>query len=237
MLPGFTGHLLSVAFVERHLPATAPADADRLRRELVAWRARSAVLGPASTPRTILHAAAAPLCAALGFEAPAAIEPAHPAVAATLRASGRAVALLVAPWGEPLDPLWRLAVAQATRRAAPWCLLFDGLRLRIVDAGRLYARRHVEFDLDLAIDHPPAVAALWTLAGSAALTSGPGHARSLHALVAASDRHAAGVCRSLRDGVLAASGKCSRRSSAAHPRSATADTTHDLHPRAAEIST
>jgi len=207
MLPGVNGHLLSVAFVEGHLPAIAvPADAERLRRELLAWRARSAMLGPASTPRTILQSAAAPLCAALGFDAPAAIEPAPPAVAATLRAGGRAVALLVAPWGEPLDPLWRLAVGQAARRSALWCLLFDGLHLRIVDASRLYARRHVEFDLDLAIDHPPSLAALWAVMGSPSLTAQPEEARSLHALVAASDRHAAGVCRSLRDGVLAASG-------------------------------
>src|SRR6185295_9051120 len=48
---------------------------------------------------------------------------------------------------------------------------------------------------------------LWAIVGSPALTSAPGDARSLHALVAASDRHAAGVCRSLRDGVLAASGE------------------------------
>jgi hypothetical protein len=207
MLPGFSGHLLSGAFVERHLPANvASADAERLRRELVAWRTRCAMLGPASTPRTILQSAAAPLCAALGFDTPAAVEPAHPAVAATLRAGGRAVALLVAPWGEPLDPLWRLAVTQAARRSAHWCLLFDGLHLRVVDASRLYARRHVEFDLDLAIDHAASFAAFWGIAASPALTSEPGDARSLHALVAASDRHAAGVCRSLRDGVLAASG-------------------------------
>jgi hypothetical protein len=211
MLPGFKGHLLSAAFVEGQLSAIAvPVDTVRLRRELLAWRARSAMLGPASTPRTILQTAA-PLCAALGFDAPAAIEPAPPAVAATLRAGSRAVALLVAAWGEPLDPLWRLAVGQAGRRSAPWCLLFDGLHLRIVDASRLYARRHVEFDLDLAIDHPPSLAALWAVMGSPSLTAQPDEARSLHALVAASDRHAAGVCRSLRDGVLAASGEVLRR--------------------------
>ena len=53
-------------------------------------------------------------------------------------------------------------------------------------------------------------AALWAIVGSPALTSEPSDARSLHALVAASDRHAAGVCRSLRDGVLAASGEVLR---------------------------
>ena len=37
MLPGVKGHLLSGAFVESHLPA-ASTDAERVRRELVAWR-------------------------------------------------------------------------------------------------------------------------------------------------------------------------------------------------------
>ena len=209
MLPGFNGHLLSEAFVEAHVTATeVPADIERLRHSLAAWRMRCATLGPAWTPRTILQSAAGLLGAALGFEPPAAIEPANPALAATLRAGGRSVvALLVVNWGEALDPLWRIAVTQAARRSAPWCLLFDGLRLRIVDASRLYARRHVEFDLDLAIDHAASFAALWAVAASPALTAEPGDARSLHALVAASDRHAAGVCRSLRDGVLTASGE------------------------------
>src|SRR6185295_7155365 len=77
MLSGFNGHLLSGEFVESHVPAiVASAAAERVRRELAAWRTRCAALGPASTPRTILQSAAAPLCAALGFDPPAAIEPA-----------------------------------------------------------------------------------------------------------------------------------------------------------------
>jgi Eco57I restriction-modification methylase len=208
MLPAITGHLLSGAFIQTKLPAfEIPADIDRIRRTLVAWRARCALLGPASTPRALMQAAAAPLCAALGFDPPAAIEAADPGVAATLCARGRAVALLVTPWGEALDPLWRLAITHAVKRGAPWCLVFDGLRLRIVDAGRIYGRRHLEFDLDLALDQPDTLAALVAIAGAAALSFEIGDQRSLHALVAASDRHAAGVCRSLRDGVLAASGE------------------------------
>jgi hypothetical protein len=89
-------------------------------------------------------------------------------------------------------------------------MLFDGLHLRIVDASRLYARRHLEFDLDLAIDDPRCFAALWRTSSAASLTADPSDARSLHALVASSDRHAAGVCRSLRNGVLAASAEVLR---------------------------
>jgi hypothetical protein len=210
MVPGVDGLLLSGSIVDRRVSSATDAFiADRVRRDLIAWRQRCSALGPASSLRALLEQGATPLTAALGFDPPTAIETmdaGDPALTATLLAGGRAVALLVAPWGGPLDPFWRLAVTQALRRAADWCLLFDGLRLRIVDAGRLYARRYIEFDLDVAIDHPRAFAALWTTARAASLTAGAADAGSLHALVAASDRHASAVCRSLRDGVLAASG-------------------------------
>ena len=210
MLPGVDGHLLSGAFIERQLPLVAEQpNADRMRRDLIRWRALCVALGPASTPRALLQSAA-PLFAALGFEPPGQIEEAGTALGATLRSGARTVALLVTPWGETLDPLWRAAVTQAARRSASWCVLFDGLRLRIVDASRLYARRHLEFDLDLAVDNPRCCAALWRTSSAASLTADRADAGSLHALVAASDRDAAGVCRSLRDGVLAASGEVLR---------------------------
>ena len=209
MLPGIDGHLLSGVFIEQLVPPSLePADA-AAHRDLATWRGRCATLGPASTPRALLQSAA-PLFAALGFEPAAQLAPVDPALAATLRSRGHAVALLVTPWGETRDPLWRAAVTQAARRDASWCLVFNGLQLRIVDAGRLYARRHLEIDLDLAIDQPRAFAALLRIFGAPALAAGAEDPRSLHALVAGSDRHAAGVCRSLRDGVLAASAEVLR---------------------------
>src|SRR5439155_22758181 len=114
-------------------------------------------------------------------------------------------ALLVAPFGQRLDRFWRPAVTEALRRHARWCIVFNGTHLRIVDAGRVYARRFVEFDLGLALLAPAASRALQSLASAAALTGAAGDARSLHSLVSASDCHAAGVCKSLRDGVLRAS--------------------------------
>jgi hypothetical protein len=153
----------------------------------------------------MLQMSAAPLVDLLGFDALARIEAVGSAVVATLTGGATPVAIVVASWAEPLDPLWRLAVTHAMRRSAIWCLLFDGLRLRIVDASRLYARRYLEFDLDLVIDSPASFAAFWRTFNAASLTAGPDDAASLHALVAASDRHAAGVCQSLRDGVLEAS--------------------------------
>lgn len=229
MLPGFTGHLLSGAFLERQLADDA-REAERIRRELMEWRRACTVLGPASTPRALLQSAAAPFFMALGFGPPSAIEPTDAGLAATLGAMGSTVALLVPPWGEPLDPLWRLAITQAARRSAPWCLMMDGLRLRIVDATRLYSRRHLEFDLELALDCPPAFAAVWRVARASSLVASHTDPQSLHALVAASDRHAAGVCRSLRDGVLAASREVLRallvRESTARARRSAANVDH-----------
>jgi len=118
MLPGIDGHLVSGVFIEGQLPPIDPADVERARGDLIAWRTRCAMLGPASTPRALLQTAAAPFFAALGFEPPGQVEAADSALAATLRAGGHNVALLVTPWGEALDPLWRLAVTQAGRRSA-----------------------------------------------------------------------------------------------------------------------
>ena len=220
MQPGIEGQLLSSSFLEQQLPILlARAAHPDVGHTLTDWRARCASLGPSSTPRVLLQTAA-PLFAALGFEPAAQVEPAGPAVAATLRSMVRLkpdttnlahpVALIVVPWGEARDPFWRIAVTEAGRREAAWCLLFNGLALRIVDAGRLYARRHLEIDLDLAIDTPGAFAILLGVFGAPALSARCEDPRSLHALAAASDRHAAGVCRSLRDGVLAASAEVLR---------------------------
>ncbi len=205
MLPEIDGHLLSVAFIEQELSAIILSEeAAHTRRTLSRWRTSCAMLGPASTPRAMLQSAG-PLFAALGFQPPERIESIEPAIAATLRSGDRRVALLVAPWGHSRDPLWRTAVTHAARRAAPWCLIFDGLHLRIVDAGRLYARRFLEIDLDLALGGSRGTALLLRLFGAAALAAGLDDPQSLHALVARSDRHATAVCRSLRDGVLTAS--------------------------------
>jgi hypothetical protein len=194
MLPGIDGHLLAGAFIQQHLSSkgisTGSEELLQARRTLAAWRVTCAALGPASTPRTILQSAA-PLFATLGFAQAERIEPAEPGIAATLRSRDRAVALLVSPWGDGHESLWRPAVTQAARRSASWCLVFNGLQLRIVDPNRLYARRHLEIDLDLALDNPRAFAALLHVFGATALGS-PRRSRSLHAR-GESDRRAAGV--------------------------------------------
>src|SRR5262249_3203013 len=86
-----------------------------------------------------------------------------------------------------------------------WCLLFNGQHLRIVDAVRLFARRHIEFDLNTVLDDERAFTTFWTIAHAKALCGESSDAQTLRTLVELSDRHAADVCRSLKDNVLAAS--------------------------------
>ncbi len=213
MVPGLGGHLLSEVFLETHLSARGALDGDRIagdaaaHRRLSSLRRQCASLGPASSLRALLEIAAAPLVDLAGFEPPTDIAAVDSVVAATIfRAPGphvvpgsnlHNVALIVAAWGERLDPLWRVAVTQAMRRCAAWALLFNGTHLRIVDATRPYARRYLEFDLDLAADDERTSATFWPV-----MRSLPA---AFRAMVQASERHASGVCRSLRDGVLSAS--------------------------------
>src|SRR5439155_27227662 len=203
-LPGVAGHLLSTTFLAGQMTGEPPLE-ERMRRDLQHWRAGCAALGPATPPRGLLQAAAAPLCELLGFDRPAAVDLVAGAAAASIHRGDAVAALIVTPWGEPFDPRWRLAVSQAVQRGASWCVLFDGRRLRLIDATRLYARRYIEFDLDVVADDPQACAAFWRVCHASSVTASLGADGSLRALVAASDRHATGVCRSLREGVLTAS--------------------------------
>src|SRR5258708_6312051 len=208
MLSGFGGHLVAEAFLEERLRSDV-ADGSAVACA-AAWRGASAVIGPSSSLRALLHVGANPLLGAVGFATPTDIAETGAMLTATLRSAndaGARVALVVTPFDEPLDRVWRAAVTEALRRDAAWCVVFNGTRLRIVDAGRVYARRFAEFDLGLAACDPAALRALDRLLRAASLTAGKGTAGSLQSFVADSDRHAAGVCRSLRDGVLTASGE------------------------------
>src|SRR4051812_39678677 len=97
-------------------------------------------------------------------------------------------ALIVAPWGEPLQRHWRTGVEHAMRRSARWCVLFNGSALRIIDAARPHSSRFMEFDLDAA-------------GAGDILHLVVGQLRSLDTLIHESDQHGVAVCRSLRDGV------------------------------------
>ena len=47
-------------------------------------------------------------------------------------------------------PAWRVWVRHSLSRHARWCLLFNGTHLRLLDAGRTFARRHIDFDFESA---------------------------------------------------------------------------------------
>jgi hypothetical protein len=162
-------------------------------------------LGPVSTPRAIFESAVTPLLTALGFERVDDLHFSGSSLAATARTQSGVVAVVVAPWADRLDAYWRIGIDTASRRGARWCLLCNGLDLRIVSASRLYSRRFTAFDLAAAAERHDTAALLWQLASTVALCGDVSDDRSLDALVAASDRFSAGVCRSLRHGVLAAS--------------------------------
>src|SRR5581483_1739395 len=201
MVPGVSGSLISGSFLESltartHVPPSLAAQI------AAALRRGRASCGAASPTRALLQSGAEPIVRSLGFERSADVGERAPCIAATLAGDRAAVALLVAPFGVRLDPLWPVAVVEARRRRAEWALLYNGIALRLVDATRLHARRHLDFDLDLASASGGIAALALTIAASAL---GHGGAGSTRALVAASDAHGSAVCRSLRNGVLDAS--------------------------------
>ena len=158
-----------------------------------------------------------PLVRLLGFTGLEDVRYREHTAAATL-GGPRTVAVLIAGWADPLDGLWRLAVVEARRREAGWCLLFNGLHIRLVDAGRVYSRRYVDLDLDEAADEAPTAAALWTLCAAPAFVREPDGTTQIRRLVTASERHGADVCRSLRAGVLDASADVMRALLVGQPR-------------------
>jgi hypothetical protein len=197
MLPGFAGHLVSESFLEERLAVVLqPAD-PRAWRRFGDARRRGEALGPASSLRAVLDAGGAPLADILGLSPPRDVALDRSTLVATLDAAGDRVLLLVAPWNEPFDPTRRTGVTHAMDRSARWCLFFNGASLRVMDAGRPHSRRYVQFDLDTVADDERAFAAFALV--TARFPAG------LDELVDDSERHGAGVCRSLRDGVLSAS--------------------------------
>ena len=201
MIAGVSGQLISGAFLASQLSAREPP-AGAARAIGSALSAAGRATGPASSVRALLHSAAMPLAIALGFSASSDVVERPFGIVATLGDPPRPLAFVVTRFGDRLGPLWREAAIAARERGADWALLYNGVALRLVDATRMHARRHLEFDLDESAT-AEGVAALWlTLASTALGSDGPLSTRSL---VAASDRHAVGVCRSLRDGVLDAS--------------------------------
>ncbi len=204
MLPGFSGHLVSEQFIEQRLTdALGMATAERFREGLTRWLHSQRTAGPASSERSLLHHGAHSLLALLGFSGFDQERPlAHGGLSVSARAGAASIVLIVSRYGEPLDPLWRVAVNEAATRQAEWCLLFNGTHARLINADRVASRRFVEFDLEAAGDDERTGAALQLLAHANSLLADSRATHSTTALVEASDAHGHQVCRSLRQGVL-----------------------------------
>jgi hypothetical protein len=211
------GHLVSKAFLERHLRGRPDAQHFAERRHLAPWRAQCAMLGPASGLRAMVESGVEPLVRLLGFSGLEDLRYGEHAAAAVLGAA-RTVAVVVTRWAEPLDGFWRIAVVEARSRRADWCLLFNGLHLRLLDAERVYSRRCVHLDLDEAADEAQAGAALWAVCGAPAFVPDAAGAAPIRRLVTASERHGADVCRGLRAGVLEASAGVTQAMLSRQPR-------------------
>ena len=202
MIAGFGGDLISHAFVEQELLPSATADAQlgTFEREAARWwRQVRRSLGPASSARLVHDIAVAPLLQLLGHDRPA-MAP-HPR---GLRGSAASthVIVMTLPWQSALRGAWRDAALAGIAAGATWAIVTNGHSLRVVDCARTWTRQGIEFDLELIMSNPKAIAALWMLCHGRSMTNtGEG---GLRAVTRRSDDHAMRICSALGDGVLQA---------------------------------
>ena len=200
MLPGFGGYLIAEAFLEGWIETVGERWDPQAFDD---WRTRSRTLGPASSVRAMVESGALPLARGLGFDGLRDLDLTTRFAAATLGSASPPVAIVVTGWGERLESYWRQAVTEADKRRATWTLLFNGTHARLVETRHVYSRRHVEFALDLAMADPRAQTAFFGIFAAAAFReTESGAAAPITRLLHESEHHAAGVGRSLKDGVL-----------------------------------
>jgi hypothetical protein len=215
---GLAGSLLSHQFLRDVLPSALAGrlgerEAEAARRRARRALARQYLLGPASPVRAVFDLAVAPLLAALGFRAADVSPLASGLMTATLTAPGAgaeraAAVLIVAPWGSSLDGAWREAVVAGIGAGAAWCLCHNGRALRLLDARRTYARRHLELDLDVAVRDAGLFSILWGLLRAEAFAPDEAEAEdeaaggsTIDRALLLSDRHQQSVRASLERGV------------------------------------
>ena len=202
MIAGFGGDLISHAFVEQELLPSATADAHlaTFERESARWwRQVRRSLGPASSARSVHDIAVAPLLQLLGHDRPA-MAP-HP-LGLRGAASSTRVMVMTLPWRLPLRAAWRDAALAGIAAGANWMIVTNGHSLRVVDCARPWTRQGLEFDLELIMSNPKAIAALWMLCRGQSMTDTA--EGGLRAVTRRSDDHATRVCSALGDGVLQA---------------------------------
>ena len=207
MLPGISGTLVSADFLERLLSERFDGRLGEDERDGAGarvgrwWRSSASQCGPASSTRSIVATAALPLVRALGFDVLHVAMDAEPCVV-TLSAGGSLLPLLVISWQASPDAFWRIAVRHGLLHGSPWCLVYGGCGLRILDVVRADARRHLEFDLPVALAHDQAWRVAHGLLRSAAFARSPSTPDLMSAVVSASEEEGTHVCSALRSGVL-----------------------------------
>jgi hypothetical protein len=205
MPQGISGTLVSSAYAEMLLAPGGAASEFRANREFSPWwRHARSQCGPASSIRTLADVLASPLATLLGYHLSRITPLDDDLWLASLDARVAVVPIVIAGWGASLDRAWRVAVRAGLALQARWCLLFNGTHLRVLDAGRTFARRHIDFDLDALADDDAAWRFLACLASPSNLAD-DGSActppSSLARIVSASDAHGVRVCAALRQGV------------------------------------
>lgn len=206
MIPGLSGRLVSHAYLEqRLLPGLGfgglTGDLERTLGRW--WKLCSRTLGPASSARQVFDLATAPLLELLGYSRPA-MRPHGDLLFGPTQCAGGAVALVLAlPWSAPIDQRWREGLRGGLASDAEWAIVTNGRSLRLIDCHRPWSKRSLQFDFDSLFADPRGVDVLRILAGVEAVGAANGPA-TLRAQIEASDLYAAGVCRSLGDGVLTA---------------------------------
>ncbi len=235
MIPGVGGSLLSHDALEHAIPAAlrgrlGEAGRDAAARRLRAWhRPLQARLGPSASARAVFDQVAGPLVAQLGYRS-VPLAASRDCYRAALDAGRSTVAvLLVTPWGQDLSAMWREAVRHGIGFGVRWCLCVSGPFVRLADGRRTYARRFIEFDLQLALENDAAFAVLWGLLRASALIASPPHGQPvLDQAVELSERHRLSVRDSLQLGVEDALTRLTRAFLAARarrrPRPSPADT-------------
>jgi hypothetical protein len=201
VIAGFSGELMSHAYVEQHwlLEEEAADDHRRFERHCVRWwREAGGALGPAAGARTVADVAAGPLFEQLGFEKPA-LQP-HPLGLIGACPSARAVVLCV-PWSAPLSSANRAAMNAALTAGADWSIVTNGRLLRLDACARSWTRSGIELDFELLCASAKGVALLWRLGRALSIKAPPD--QSLEQRVIASEGMAVRVCGALGDGVLA----------------------------------
>ncbi|MGE0448529.1 MAG: N-6 DNA methylase [Vicinamibacterales bacterium] len=204
-LLGQEGGSLSAGNVVAGTPASHAAAHRITSTAFAAWRQRTAHLGPSSSLGALAESAVS-LVSLLGFERVSPSESGEGHRCSILQGQHTAVVLIVAPWAQPLGHQWRNAVVGAARHGATWGLLFNGIAVRLIRATQLLSRRYVEVDLEIAASDDRTAAVCARLLHARAVDGADGASDSVATLVARSEVHRAAVSRSLRAGVLDATG-------------------------------